>query len=79
MGKVTLTDYDPSDPIYSEGPQRYSPHWARTLIEPKKPAPPKTAEPPSNPGLRNRPTTWKTSIKALTNLLHCGDDFVFSL
>jgi hypothetical protein len=37
MGKVTLTDYDPSDPFYSEGPQRYSLHWGRTLLEPSPP------------------------------------------
>jgi hypothetical protein len=25
-------DYDPSDPFYKEGPQRYSPHWGRTML-----------------------------------------------
>ena len=28
-----------SDPVYSEGPQGYSPHWGRTLLKPKEPSP----------------------------------------
>jgi hypothetical protein len=34
----------PSDPAYSEGPQRYSQHWGLTFLEPKPPAPLWTAE-----------------------------------
>jgi hypothetical protein len=37
-----LKDYDLSDSVYDEGPQRYSPHWARTLLEPRTPLPPNT-------------------------------------
>jgi hypothetical protein len=46
MGAI-LRDYDRDDPVYSEEPQRYSPHWVRTLIEPKKPSPakPETQQP----------------------------------
>lgn len=37
-------DYQtPADPFYKEGPQRYSPHWARTLLGQKTPAPANTA------------------------------------
>jgi hypothetical protein len=43
MGKVTFKDYDPSDPFYSEGTQRYSPHWARTLLRPANPSLPDVA------------------------------------
>jgi hypothetical protein len=43
MGKVTWKDSDPSDPMYSEGPQSYSPHWGRKFLKPKTPSPPSTA------------------------------------
>jgi hypothetical protein len=43
MPKITFTDYGPDDPFYSEGPQRYSPHWAWALLDPKKPTPPHVA------------------------------------
>ena len=29
--KIAFRDYAPSDPVYSEGPQSYSPHWTRGL------------------------------------------------
>jgi hypothetical protein len=32
MAKVTFKDAEPSDPMYSEGPQSYSPHWARAVL-----------------------------------------------
>jgi hypothetical protein len=35
---AVFRDYDPDDPVYNEGPRSYSPHWARTLIEPKQPS-----------------------------------------
>ena len=38
-------DYKPDDPFYREGPRSCSPHWGRTLLDPKKSAPPDTAEP----------------------------------
>jgi hypothetical protein len=28
----TLIDSKPSDPMYSEGPQSYSPHWGRAFL-----------------------------------------------
>jgi hypothetical protein len=47
--KITFRDYAPDDPFYSEGPQSYSPHWAKTLLKPKQPSPPKPAEQPFKP------------------------------
>jgi hypothetical protein len=43
MGKASWRDSDPSDPMYSEGPQSYSPHWGRKFLKPKTPLPPSTA------------------------------------
>jgi len=40
-------DYKPTDPIYSEGPQSYSPHWAREFLLKKSKEPPKL--PKDNP------------------------------
>jgi len=40
-------DSTPDDPMYGEGPQRYSPHWARSVARsaaPKLPEP----EPPKD-------------------------------
>jgi hypothetical protein len=37
----TLIDSKPSDPMYREGPQSYSPHWARPFAKPAAPKPPK--------------------------------------
>jgi hypothetical protein len=48
MPKITFTDYGPDDAFYSEGPQSYTPHWAKTLLlKPKQPSPPKPEKPPS--------------------------------
>ena len=30
-----FSDYGPDDPFYKQGPQAYSPHWARTFLKPK--------------------------------------------
>jgi hypothetical protein len=38
MARITWKDSDPSDPMYSEGPRIYSPHWTRGLVKPVKPA-----------------------------------------
>ncbi len=38
MGKVTWRDAEPDDPMFKEGPQSYSPHWARTFLTPTKPS-----------------------------------------
>ena len=43
MAKIISRLSEPSDPMYNEGPQRYSPHWARTFRGSKKPLPPSTA------------------------------------
>jgi hypothetical protein len=45
MGTLRLSK--PNDPMYSEGPQSYSPHWARPFVKPTAPKPPQT-EPPKN-------------------------------
>jgi hypothetical protein len=37
----------PDDPMYSEGPQSYSPHRARQFVKPASPKPPET-EPPKD-------------------------------
>jgi hypothetical protein len=42
VSKITFRDYAPSDPVYSEGPQSYSPHWGRTLLKPQEPSPANT-------------------------------------
>ena len=47
--KITFRDYAADDPFYSEGPQSYSPHWAKTLLKPNQPSPPKPAEQPFKP------------------------------
>ena len=36
---ATFRDSDPSDPMYNEGPQSYSPHWGRAFLKSKKPPP----------------------------------------
>ena len=38
MVKVTWRLYEPSDPIYKEGYQRYSPHWGRAFLGVLQPA-----------------------------------------
>jgi hypothetical protein len=35
----------PNDPMYGEGPQSYSPHWARQFVNPASPEP-REKEPP---------------------------------
>jgi hypothetical protein len=45
----TLIDSKPSDPMYSEGPQSYSPHWAREF------RPKKSDEPPKLPPTKDDP------------------------
>ena len=37
---ATCRDSKPNDPMYSEGPQSYSPHWARPVVKPASPKPP---------------------------------------
>jgi len=50
MAKIIWKDSDPSDPMYSEGPRSYSPHWARGFQKSKTAGPqtaprdPKTTE-----------------------------------
>jgi hypothetical protein len=39
-----FSDYGPDDPFYKQGPQTYSPHWARTLLGQRPPAPPRNVE-----------------------------------
>jgi hypothetical protein len=39
MGKVIWKDAEPDDPMFGEGPQSYSPHWARTFLEARKATP----------------------------------------
>jgi hypothetical protein len=61
----TLIDSKPSDPMYSEGPQSYSPHWARSVARPAapklpEPEPPKddaasTMKPPKPEARHNAP------------------------
>jgi hypothetical protein len=52
--KITFRDYAADDPFYSEGPQSYSPHWARTLLKPKQPSPPKPVKQLSKTRLEER-------------------------
>src|SRR6516165_2279667 len=47
MAKITSRDSDPSDPMYSEGVQSYSPHWARVFLPSKTPSPKKKAGHPT--------------------------------
>jgi hypothetical protein len=35
MAKIIWRDSDPSDPMYSEGPRSYSPHWAQEFRRPR--------------------------------------------
>jgi len=42
MARITWKDSDPSDPMYSEGPRSYSPHWAQEFRRPRTPSPPST-------------------------------------
>jgi hypothetical protein len=35
VAKITFRDAKPSDPMYKEGPQSYSPHWGRALLKSK--------------------------------------------
>ena len=58
MVKVIWHDSKPSDPMYSEGYQSYSPHWAREFRRSKPPSPSATAGHPTAPcgsGKRTRP------------------------
>ena len=45
MGTLRLSK--PDDLMYREGPQSYSPHWARQFVKPAAPKPPET-EPPKD-------------------------------
>jgi hypothetical protein len=59
MVKVIWRDSEPSDPMYSEGYQSYSPHWARAFRKSRKPSPSATVGHPTahdrRLGKRTRP------------------------
>lgn len=46
---ATLRDSKPPDPMYSEGPQSYSPHWGRTFLASKIPSPKPVDGNPTDP------------------------------
>ena len=48
MAKIIWKDSDPSDPMYSEGPRSYSPHWARGFQKSKTKPTPATKPPASD-------------------------------
>jgi hypothetical protein len=57
MVKVIWRDSKPSDPMYSEGYQSYSPHWGRAYLKSKRTSPNSTAGPTTAPHGSETPPT----------------------
>jgi hypothetical protein len=69
MVKVIWHDSKPSDPMYSEGYQSYSPHWGRPFLRSRKSSPSATVGHPTahdrGPGKRTRPAQQTDSVKSI--------------